>query len=157
MTLFSKPRIFAYLYRIVKQIYADSNFVVIVRTDSNLCAVKNLELYLVWGNILADSNEFIFHNLTKCMDMYILRRDDKALSRSRMRELFIQAFQSFVPDIKKFGLHSLRSGGATTCANLRISDRLFKKHGRWRSETAKDGYVMESLPDRLSVSKNLGL
>jgi hypothetical protein len=39
--------------------------------------------------------------------MYILRRDDKALSYSRMRELFIQAFQSFVPDIKKFGLHIL--------------------------------------------------
>jgi len=106
---------------------------------------------------LADSNEFIFRNLTKCKDMYILRRDDKALSYSRMRELFIQAFQSFVPDIKKFGLHSLRSGGATTCANLGISDRLFKKHGRWRSETAKDGYVKDSLPDRLSVSKNLGL
>jgi hypothetical protein len=50
-----------------------------------------------------------------------------------------------VPDIKKFGLHSLRSGGATTCANLGISDRLFKKHGRWSSETAKDGYVKDSL------------
>jgi hypothetical protein len=50
--------------------------------------------------------------------MYILRRDDKAPSYSRMRELFIQAFQSFVPDIKKFGLHSLRSGGATTCVRI---------------------------------------
>ena len=138
-------------------IYRDGNSVVIVRTDSNLCPVKNLELYLVWGNILADSNEFIFRNLTKCKDMYILRRDDKALSYSLMPELFIQAFQSFVPDIKKLGLHSLRSGGATTCANLGISDRLFKKHGRWRSETAKDGYVKDSLPDRLSVSKHLGL
>jgi hypothetical protein len=39
--------------------------------------------------------------------MYILRWDDKALSYSRMRDLFIQAFQSFVPDIKKLGLHSL--------------------------------------------------
>jgi hypothetical protein len=58
--------------------------------------------------------------------MYILRRDDKALSYSLMRELFIQAFQYFVPDIKKFGLHSLRSGGATTCAYLGISERLFK-------------------------------
>ena len=89
--------------------------------------------------------------------MYILRQDDKALSYSRMQELFIQAFQSFVPDIKKFGLHSLRSGGATTCANLGISDRLFKKHGRWCSETAKDGYIKDSLPDRLSVSKYLWL
>jgi hypothetical protein len=42
-------------------------------------------------------------------------------------------------------------------SNLGISDRLFKKHGRWRSETAKDGYVKDSLPDRLSASKNLGL
>jgi hypothetical protein len=58
-----------------------------------------LELYLVWGNILADSNEFIFRNLTKCKDMYILRRDDQALSYSRMRELFIQAFQSFIHTI----------------------------------------------------------
>ena len=142
MTLFSKPRIFAYSYRINKtDIYIDGNSVVIVRTDSNLCPVKNLELYLVWGNILTDSNECIFRNLTKCKDMYILRRDDKTLSYSRMRELFIQAFQYFVPDIKKLGLHSLRSGGATTCANLGISDRLLKKHGRWRSQTAKDGYV----------------
>jgi hypothetical protein len=89
--------------------------------------------------------------------MYISRRDEQALSYSRMRELFIQAFQSFVPEIKKFGLHSLRSGGATTCANLGIADRLLKKHGRWPSETAKDGYVKDSLPDRLSVSKKLGL
>ena len=73
---------------------------------------------MVWGNILADSNEFIFRNLTKCKDMYILRWDDKALSYSRIRELFIQAFQSFVPDIKKLGLHSLRSGGATTCVRI---------------------------------------
>ncbi|VDI55329.1 Hypothetical predicted protein [Mytilus galloprovincialis] len=60
-------------------------------------------------------------------------------------------------DIKKYGLHSLRSGGATTCANLGISDRLFKRHGRWRSETAKDGYIKDSLKDRLIVSENLGL
>jgi hypothetical protein len=35
--------------------------------------------------------------------------------------------------------------------------KLLKKHGRWHSETAKDGYVKDWLPDRLSVSKNLGL
>lgn len=74
-----------------------------------------------------------------------------------MRELFIGAFQPFVSDIKKYELHSLRSGGATTCANLGISDRLFKRHGRWRSEAAKDGYIKDSLKDRLIVSENLGL
>jgi hypothetical protein len=59
------------------------------------------------------------------------------------------------PILKKYALHSLRSGGATTAANLGISDRLFKKHGRWRSETAKDEYIKDSLKDRLIVSENI--
>jgi hypothetical protein len=50
-------------------------------------------------------------------------------------------FDRLLPILKKYALHSLRSGGATTAANLGISDRLFKKHGRWRSETAKDEYI----------------
>jgi integrase len=41
-------------------IYRDCNSVVIVRTDSNLCPVKNLELYLIWGNILANSMNLFF-------------------------------------------------------------------------------------------------
>lgn len=47
----------------------------------------------------------------------------------------------FVPDISKYGLHSLRADGATVCANSGIPDRLFKRHGRCASETAKDGYI----------------
>ena len=57
----------------------------------------------------------------------------------------------------KFGLHSLRSGGATTAANAGIPDRLFKKHGRWRSEKAKDGYVKHSIKILLYVSSKLGI
>ena len=47
--------------------------------------------------------------------------------------------------IPKFGLHSLRSGGATDAAYSDIPDRLFKRHGRWRSESAKHGYDKDSL------------
>ena len=60
-------------------------------------------------------------------------------------------------DKSKFGLHSLRSGGASAAANAGIPDRWFKRHGRWRSESAKDGYIKDSLEDRLQVSRNLGL
>ena len=42
-------------------------------------------------------------------------------------------------------------------ANFGVPDRLFKKHGRWRLETAKDGYIKNCMKDRLSVSVNLGL
>ena len=37
-------------------------------------------------------------------------------------------------DKTQFALHSLRSGETTATANFGINDRLFKKHGRWRSE-----------------------
>jgi hypothetical protein len=38
-----------------------------------------------------------------------------------------------------------------------VPDRLFKVHGRWKSENANDGYVCEDLEKWLSVSKNLGI
>jgi hypothetical protein len=54
---------------------------------------------------------------------------NKPISHTTLRELFIEALKTRY----KFGLHSLRSGGATAAANYGIKDRLFKRHGRWRS------------------------
>jgi len=42
-----------------------------------------------------------------------------------------------------------RSFGSSTSPS--VPDQLFKGHGRWRSETAKDGYVQDKLDDRLAV------
>lgn len=56
-----------------------------------------------------------------------------------------------------YGTHSGRRGGATGAAANDVPDRLFKGHGRWRSERAKDGYVKEKLQAKLSVTRNLGL
>lgn len=64
----------------------------------------------------------------------------------------LDAFKDIVPDISAIGTHSLRSGGATAAANAGVPDRLFKRHGRWASESAKDGYVQDSLSSRLSLS-----
>ena len=60
-------------------------------------------------------------------------------------------------DVKKYCIHSLRSGGATIAANNGVKDRLFKRHGRWSSESAKDCYIKDSAHERLSVSLNSGL
>jgi len=59
-------------------------------------------------------------------------------------------------EIFVIGTHSLRSGGDVV-ANAGISDRLFKRHGRWSSDLAKDGYVKDSLFSPLSISQALGL
>ena len=56
-----------------------------------------------------------------------------------------------------FSAHSLRSGGAIAAAIAGVSDRLFKRHGRWRSEELKNGYVEDSLDKRLEVTQHLGL
>lgn len=138
-------------------IYRDGQHVVIARAQSDLCPVRNLEMYFSWCGFSNESSEYIFRNMTKTKSGYRLRKTNKPLTYSRMRELFIEAFQSFVPDISKFGLHSLRAGGATACANSGVSDRLFKRHGRWRSESAKDGYIKDDLDARLLVSLKLGL
>ena len=70
-------------------------------------------------------------------------------------EIVLRALSSLGYEREKFGLHSLRSGGATLAANNGISDRLFKRHGRWKSETAKDGYIKDNLDALLSVSRSL--
>ena len=57
-------------------------------------------------------------------------------------------------DSSKFGLHA---GGASAAANAGVADRLFKRHGRWRSESAKDGYIKDSERALMSVSKRLNL
>lgn len=48
-------------------------------------------------------------------------------------------------DSKKFGVYSLRSGVVTAAPASGVNDRLFKKHGQWKSDVAKNGYVHGNL------------
>ena len=63
----------------------------------------------------------------------------------------------YFTDVSNIGTHSLRAGGATAAANVSIQDRLFKRHGRWVIEKAKDDYVKDSIQSRLAVSRSLGI
>ena len=85
-----------------------------------------------------------------------LRKSGK-VSYTRVCELMLSKLSSLVFDTKQFGMHSFRAGGATAAANASIPDKLFKCHGRWRSEAAKDGYVKDSVLSQLSVSQSLKL
>lgn len=81
----------------------------------------------------------------------------KSISYTTLREMFLQALEPSVENVSDFCLHSLRAGGASAAANAGIPDRLFKRHGRWLSENAKDGYIADSFDNRLKVSQSLGL
>ena len=84
-------------------------------------------------------------------------RESVAVSYTRMRELVLEKLSAIDLDPKRFGLHSLCSGGTSAAANAGVPDIMFKRHGRWHNENAKDGYVKDSLKERLQVSQNLGL
>ena len=52
-----------------------------------------------------------------------------------------EIFKGYISEItstpENFGVHSLRSGGASAAANNGILDRLISKQGRWSSEKAR--------------------
>ena len=52
---------------------------------------------------------------------------------------------------------SLRIGGASAAANNDLPDRVIKKHGRWKSEKAKDTYCREDIQHQLLVTLNIGI
>ena len=63
---------------------------------------------------------------------------------------------SKVPDPSVYGTHSSRSGGATKAANSGVGgERVFQRHGRWKSVSAKHGYIKDKIASRISVSKSL--
>ena len=138
--------------------YRDGAWVVIARTASKLCPVTMMERYLNLGQIAGQDlpDLPLFRGITNTRGGGKLRKSG-GLSYSRMREVVLEMLSAVGLDKRRFGLHSLRSGGASAAANAGVPDRMFKRHGRWRSENAKDGYVQDALDERLKVSRNLGL
>ena len=138
--------------------YRDGAWVVIARTASKLCPVAMMERYLNLGQIAGQDlpDLPLFRGITNTRGGGKLRKSG-GLSYSRMREVVLEMLSAVGLDKRRFGLHSLRSGGASAAANAGVPDRMFKRHGRWRSENAKDGYVQDALDERLKVSRNLGL
>ena len=138
--------------------YRDGAIVVIARTGTDYCPVAMLERYMCLANISVAnlSDNYLFRRLISTKNGQKLR-DSANLSYTRARELVLAMLESIGLDRKQFSLHSLRSGGASAAANAGVPDRHFKRHGQWRSESAKDGYVQDRIEERLSVSKKLGL
>ena len=136
--------------------YRDGSWVVIARSDLVTCPVAMLERYMELGKVGSSPELPLFRGIVRTKLGEQLRRKG-GISYTRVRELVLQKLAALGLDPKQFGLHSLRSGGASAAANAGVPDRLFKRHGRWRSENAKDGYVKDTMESRLSVSRDIGL
>lgn len=133
--------------------YRQGNEILISAGVTSACPVLMLQRYISLGNIDIFSDHFLFKSVFKSKEGLKLIYKNKKLSYTRARECMLSKLKSVMGN----GLHSLRSGGATAAANSNVNERCWKKHGRWASDSSKDGYVKDSLESRLSVSKNLGL
>lgn len=132
--------------------------VLIAKSDGVSCPYKLMKLYFAKAGLVSDSVAHIFRSLSFCKKLNVFKlRKGGTLSYTRVRELLREKLLELGLSPDEYGTHSLRRGGATASALNNVSDRLFKKHGRWKSDNAKDGYVSEDLEKLLSVSKSLGL
>ena len=57
----------------------------------------------------------------------------------------------------QYGSESTRIGGASAAANNDLPDHVIKKHGRWKSEKAKDTCCSEDIQHQLLVTLNIGI
>ena len=139
--------------------YREVTWIFIAKTCRKTCPVSILRKYLKNLNLSPSSNDYIFKAFCyrKKKNEYTPKNTKKPLSYSQTRKIVPEAFGKIGLPRNKFGLHSLRSGGATSAANIGVKDRLFKKHGRWKSEKAKDGYIKHNIRELLHVSANLGI
>lgn len=131
--------------------YREGNDIIISRGESAACPVAMLQRYFSVAEISHASDHFLFKPVFRSGSTCKLLYKNKPLKYIRTRECVLGRLKPFC------GLHSLRAGGATTAANAGVNDGCWKRHGRWKSETAKDGYVADSLQSRLSVTKALKL
>ena len=133
------------------------NKVVISELPSSACPVSLLKRYLDKFRFPSNSQDLIFKPISKGKGFCKLVSPHKPIRYSCNRDGFRRDLKNIGVDPSKVGLHSLRSGGASSAANNGINDRIFQRHGRWKSAEAKNIYVDDSIEQRLTVSKRLGL
>ena len=116
-----------------------------------------LQKYLECFDQSLTSDDYLFRPVCRSKGKCQLLKRNKNLSYTRARECIVKKLKMVAPDLN-LGIHSLRASGAGSVANADgVTDRCIKRHSRWRSDTAKDRYIKDSLEKRLHIIKVLNL
>jgi integrase len=138
-------------------IYRQGKEVLISKGSSVACPYSLLKRYMLISGLENHTEEFLFKPAYRSKGKASLIKKNKKLSYTRAKECIVKKLTAVAPDLK-LGTHTLRASGATTAANTPgVNDRCLKRHGRWKSDQAKDGYVDDSLEKRLFITKSLNL
>ena len=125
----------------------------IASTNDPYCPVSLTKKFLHLGK--QEDSSYIFRKVCHSKRGHCLRV--QRLTYSRALELTRNQLLAVGLKPKDYGLHSMRSGGASLAAALGIPDRLIMRHGGWKSETSKNRYISESKTSLLHVSRSLSL
>ena len=137
----------------------EGHVVFISRTRSERCPVSWTEKYLSTTGLNINPENYLVSRLAKTTKGHNAI-GTIPVSYTRIRESFLELLSPLSCegwDKHVYGLHSLRSGGASEAANHDVSDRLIGKHGRWASNTSRDTYIKDSKQRRLSITRKFGL
>lgn len=130
--------------------------ILISKGNTNACPCKMYKHYLFLSGLNPLSDVFIFRPIFRSSGIAKLIFKNKKISYTSARENIVRRLREVAPELN-LGLHSLRSGGATAAALSNVGERCIKRHGRWKSDLSKDGYIDDSFQNRISVSKSLML
>jgi len=138
--------------------HRDGNEVFISRLNSQYCPVAYVEKFLIQSGLdpKRDEESFLIPRLIKTKDGHRVMYN-KGISYTSVRDTFKETLKSVVKSVNNYGLHSLRSGGASAAAANDVTDRMISKQGRWKSEQGRNGYIKDTIGNRLKVSKSLGI
>ena len=101
--------------------YRKGTRIFIAKTCRETCPVSILRKYLKGLKLSSSSNDYIFRAFVIGKRTSILKKKTP-LSYSQTRKIVLDAFEKIGLPQNKFGLHSLRSGGATSAANIDVKD-----------------------------------
>lgn len=137
--------------------YRQGNEVLIANGVTSACPVKMYLRYLDLLGTIEDKDFFLFRPIFRSKNVCKLIYKNKKLSYTSARSNLLSMLKSVAGEHVNIGIHSLRSGGATVAASSNVDERCLKRHGRWKTDSAKDGYIVDSIDKRLLVSKSLNL
>ena len=137
--------------------HRDGEMVYVARTGTLYCPVSFTENFLTDAQLNCREHPecFLIPRLHKTKKGHNASKT-RGISYTRIREIFMENI-ALLGSCNNYGLHSLRSRGASAAAAGGVSDRLISKQGRWASENARNGYIQNSTETRLSVTRALGL
>ncbi len=140
-----------HLERRKKDQFREGSRVLIARSEESVCPVAVVQKFLCLGK--HDGQSVMWRRMQRTKNNVKLRK--QTMSYSRGAELVKREIANKGLDPKEFGLHSLRSGGASTAAAVGRSSRLLQRQGGWHTTTAKNSYIEESIDSLLKVTRSM--